>query len=1406
MSILRSNSLSPSLQPSPLLDHTYTRSSSTPLSSVPSSDESIVDQPKKQVSHVQPSPLLDRTRSRSSSPLSSAPSSDSASPLLSVGNEEELPVAASIPENWQPLDLPGRKDWMPKPYVTTHHSKIMDVNHGKIIIMVVDNSLAGMRAIQKGASTSGPPLFEVERQASFLCFKSHYLIYRPKYGSGDEKDDIVKSWALSNELGEDTIADLEDLRERILGPEEELGPDKPVKTREGSWTGGCFFERSPRARNLKGSKRAYPVTNSNMVQMTMETITAGQKINLTGEEDDHYRLRRDAVATTTRTALKGVCKGAPDLLQVMNRHAKHVNFARIGCDENTIWTSSQLNIMGCVGPVGPSNVESNVNGEGPESDGEFEVLVGHGDDVEMERGDIYITPRSSQRKGKAAEASLEEVSHDSAPMSEHGMVTGKNTHPVVGHDLKRRKNNGGIQGLGKFGSNHADHGDSPVAPTAITSLTRPHDDVKPELFYLYDFGICWKLEEFSTVFFSGLHYHSGCQAEFNDIRTNESIYYRLTFILYPSEIELNGEWSVPIAALPKAPRHNVLALGIEGRNHASYAYDNRVCCNPATYIADGLGVMEEKSYLNHISRTLLQHIVGLVAQAPIGSERVQASQWDEGPGWVGEDTRAGKQYLDEENLAYRQKVERWNSDIDGSVPFGNHERIDYFREWDAPLARAEQSFPLRVVLANKEVTANKDVMANKEVTKGKGGTKAGLRGLTNAARKEFERTTLDQHHRGKRVKGRSLDKGKEKEIIPTDDNISHSGGSSTIGSSQNPDQLALRTLEQDDIASLLSFIGSDISFLQNEPVNSLVLPSKESAPDFSLSSMFPFQTQMIDTLSRSESSGCIHRQDLMLLNVKIWEWLSACAESGNKLRVTSKPTTWFQQLVKTIKDWLDTQGSPITLDAHDYLPSIYPVEGIEVDVVHPANNRKYYEDPWNVAIEWAVTRVTKWLRVDASGHLKACFCKAIIDFLGIQALVLPSVWKAHQNLRRPGSRAALTEEEIRKWAQTTLVHHHFFRKGGDRTQLLHLYRVVCMRRSDFESQWLDWLSVDSDDTMLPSTPLTSLSLLPSTYVWSSGRIVVRRQDLQFCPPNREAAVRFLVKIELLWILTVYRTPKEIPPSSPILPFTKPLNRFLKYVYDKADSKLPFRQFAPSLRNILAGHGPFSSLHLHTKIGYLSALIFRGVTFNSPFARSPQSPTLFHNADDWDRAVDKANDINKSPLPKNHFCNQAAYTNAISNRTADNIRSDFEGRSIGASDLELGWLLNPLQRITFDQLWKKFQQAPSFGSLVSYLLAADYAQAGLVNRPSPEEMGDIIHRINKGAKARLKYLGFSCRTKEETHAAFVQFHNFLLHNLQPQVVDDVRLDVFMSEHSLCKDKKLEGEDFEQLYIALREHFC
>lgn len=118
--------------------------------------------------------------------------------------------------------------------------------------------------------------------------------------------------------------------------------------------------------------------------------------------------------------------------------------------------------------------------------------------------------------------------------------------------------------LGKFAGSHIDCGDHPVPPTALIVLSEDDPDIQDDYFYIMDCGIAWSSEEFSTLYFSGLHFHGGCQPRYRN-PDPAHIFYRLMLVAYPPTQMLNGQDAVALAALPGSG-DPVFKVGIEMRN------------------------------------------------------------------------------------------------------------------------------------------------------------------------------------------------------------------------------------------------------------------------------------------------------------------------------------------------------------------------------------------------------------------------------------------------------------------------------------------------------------------------------------------------------------------------------------------------------------------------------------------------------------------------------------------------------------------------------------------------------------------------------------------------------------------------------------------------------------------------
>ncbi|KAK0183872.1 hypothetical protein F5146DRAFT_1146541 [Armillaria mellea] len=107
--------------------------------------------------------------------------------------------------------------------------------------------------------------------------------------------------------------------------------------------------------------------------------------------------------------------------------------------------------------------------------------------------------------------------------------------------------------LGKYGGTHGDCNNCTIPPTAATVFTHPHPNVPKECFCLLKFEVVWVMEEFLTLFFSGLHMHGGGLAQYNPICTDKALYIHITAILYPPQAVLSGHSALAFAAMLYPP-------------------------------------------------------------------------------------------------------------------------------------------------------------------------------------------------------------------------------------------------------------------------------------------------------------------------------------------------------------------------------------------------------------------------------------------------------------------------------------------------------------------------------------------------------------------------------------------------------------------------------------------------------------------------------------------------------------------------------------------------------------------------------------------------------------------------------------------------------------------------------------
>jgi hypothetical protein len=437
-----------------------------------------------------------------------------------------------------------------------------------------------------------------------------------------------------------------------------------------------------------------------------------------------------------------------------------------------------------------------------------------------------------------------------------------------------------------------------------------------------------------------------------------------------------------------------------------------------------------------------------------------------------------------------------------------------------------------------------------------------------------------------------------------------------------------------------------------------------------------------------------------------------------------------------------------------------------------------------------------WFSFPTRGQLRiqAWFCRKLVDQIGIEVLILDCVWEAAHHLNRlvlsRGRNSSITREDITEWARERLAQHPlsdprsserrllqqvylaYRPPGEDKALLQQLSTMYCPMASNHGSS--------EEDVGLASQSLGAMDL-PNDFADEFDAVQVDR---------------FLQQIETLYPLLdnpqqEIKVPQKGKSAAEHRCFWTA--KFLKNVLDNADKKLPFRDLAPSRRRILAPNGPFSPNHLHTRAGFFSALVYRGITHNTEFLLEHPS-VLFKNLDGWNAVYST---LKKKGYPDNYLCNVAAM-GVPTNRSP--TFAEFYWKATGNSKFT-DWLLgdpdSPINIIELFDLLRSENTFPGFGALTAYLLAADYAIAGAATMPTEEEMGHIIKTIKAGALKGLKRLGYMCTSAKDIGRAFSGVVKLLETRIPLERRQQMGFNVFMVEHCLCKDSRLDVAEFRNI---------
>ncbi|KAJ4464251.1 hypothetical protein C8J55DRAFT_442642 [Lentinula edodes] len=265
-----------------------------------------------------------------------------------------------------------------------------------------------------------------------------------------------------------------------------------------------------------------------------------------------------------------------------------------------------------------------------------------------------------------------------------------------------------------------------------------------------------------------------------------------------------------------------------------------------------------------------------------------------------------------------------------------------------------------------------------------------------------------------------------------------------------------------------------------------------------------------------------------------------------------------------------------------------------------------------------------------------------------------------------------------------------------------------------------------------------------------------------------------------WLVEIAEAYIQSLPTS-----TDKLTAEQRRILDNSDSSCPFRELAHSRCQVSGPDGPF--VH-HSPEGIFSALLFRGILFNTEALRETGHSGFFESFEAWSQF--KSHHI---PRGEHYICNPSAYGTTKGRVVANDEQFWNASKALWEK------LLEP--EISFTSIWRYIANAkndqrkklfPSFGNLSSYLLVADFAYAQWVPWPDIDEVAQAVFTLNKGALhglQKMQLIPASSYTQKDVEESFKVLYQFLDKDPMFALVKTaVVFDPFMVEHALCKVSK------------------
>lgn len=563
-------------------------------------------------------------------------------------------------------------------------------------------------------------------------------------------------------------------------------------------------------------------------------------------------------------------------------------------------------------------------------------------------------------------------------------------------------------------------------------------------------------------------------------------------------------------------------------------------------------------------------------------------------------------------------------------------------------------------------------------------------------------------------------------------------------------------MEGASVRELFSKINRFYIALERSPLDSRTM---KAAVD-----VWPSVNLLLENSKVYDAGAQILHHTIMLSHYRLYTWVSQSIEY-----VLDHPSShWWYRLIKAVREIVEsgTCGT-FHFSSSEFLPMIEPPR------TYLWNFQRKQHDQRTANILLVSRIIFHWLGVpiesDDKHRTQSLFLKSLMDSCGTASiLLLDEVWSAystpHHLCSIRSKRAYPSQTAIKKLGQTFLDHPILGSNRSieiqqliDALQTAHCAFVGLPASHDSPSSVIFTASLHSGSLLSPptlsNTPATSL-----LRVSRNDRIIFLRD----------------------WLLEIAEAYVRSPPLS-----VDQLSPEQRRVLGDSDSSCPFRELGQSRRQVSSPNGLYTH---HSREGIFSALLFRGILFNTEALHGTRHLGFFESFEIWTEFKAQYADRGEK-----YICNPHAY-----GTTKGRVSTNDENFWI-ASEILFEKLQDP--NISFTTVWQfvvnarddhKKKLFPSFGDLSAYLLTVDLTYAQWIPWPDLDEVAQAVFVLAKGALHGLQKIGLvsaNSYTKEEVVEGFKTLYRFLDEDPKFKTIKQaVVFDPFMVEHALCKMSK------------------